>query len=293
MKPPKFAPIRQAAVILGVFFAASLPASAAETLASDWAEGTNNKARLLAGHVSHGAVSGLYAGVEIEMPPGWKTYWRTPGESGVPPEFDWQGSRNLASAQVLYPAPHRLHDKGGDSIGYKDHVIFPALLSPKDPSQPIEIHVKVTYGVCKDICIPAETDLQLNVPADAGPSETLADVLEHVPRRAPGNATDPKLASWKLETVGGKPELVLQVTSQSPDDVDLIAEGPGGTYVPLPKRTDASNGNVGFEIDLTDGVDIKDLLGKPLVLTMIDGRGQSETTITLESDKSGATVQKQ
>ena len=98
------------------------------------------------------------------------------------PDFDWQGSDNLASATVLYPAPHRLHDKAGDVVGYKNGgVLFPVLVTPKDASKPVTLHGKVSYGVCKDICIPAEAELQLVIPPDVGKSEELSKSLTEVP----------------------------------------------------------------------------------------------------------------
>ena len=134
---------------------------AAAEIASDWVEGHSSRARLVGGG------DGM-AGVELQLPEGWKTYWRTPGEAGgVPPSFDWSKSTNLDSAQVLYPAPKRFTDKAGDTIGYKGNVMFPVRLKPKDPSKPIDVQLALDYGVCKDICIPAEAELTLTVPPDA------------------------------------------------------------------------------------------------------------------------------
>jgi len=252
-------------------------------VASEWYQGFNNKARLLAGHAWRNGETGLYAGVDVAMPEGWKTYWRTPGDAGgVPPDFDWQGSDNLASATVLYPAPHRLHDKAGDVVGYKDGVLFPVLVKPKDASKPVTLHGKVSYGVCKDICIPAETDLQVVIPPDVGTSDELTGVLGHVPVAHPRAGIDPVLSAWRLDQSSGKPKLVLNVETASPANADAFVEAPGGVYVPLPKRAADAEGKAVFEVDLTDGVNIKDLKGKPLTVTMIDGKGQSETTITLE-----------
>lgn len=253
------------------------------SVASDWYQGFNNKARLLAGHASRAGEIGLYAGVDVAMPEGWKTYWRSPGDAGgVPPDFDWQGSDNLASAAVLYPAPHRLHDKAGDVVGYKDGVLFPVLITPKDASKPVTLHGKVSYGVCKDICIPAEADLQVVIPPAVGASDELTDVLARVPGTHARAGIDPVLSAWRLDQSSGKPKLVLNVGSQSLASADAFVEAPGGVYVPLPKRAADAEGKAVFEVDLTDGVDIKDLRGKPLTVTMIDGNGQSETTITLE-----------
>jgi len=119
-------------------------ANSATPVTSDWVQGYNTKARLVAGHAVRDGQKALYAGVELAMPQGWKTYWRTPGDAGgVPPEFDWKGSQNLQSARVLYPAPHRLSDKAGDAVGYKGGVIFPVLGKPADAAKPIVLHGKV------------------------------------------------------------------------------------------------------------------------------------------------------
>ncbi len=253
------------------------------SLASDWYRGFNNQARLIAGHASRAGETSLYAGVDMSMPGGWKTYWRSPGDAGgVPPDFDWAGSDNLASATVLYPAPHRIHDKAGDVVGYKDGVLFPVLLKPKDASKPVTLRAKIDYGVCKDICIPAEAALELVIPPAVGTSAELTDALLRVPGKQVRAGEDPTLSAWHLDQSSGKPKLVLDVASADPSTADAFVEGPAGVYVPLPKRTANMSGKAVLEVDLTDGVDLKDLKGKPLTVTMIDAKGQSETTITLE-----------
>lgn len=271
-----------AAALLSLGAAAAWSDSAAP-VASDWVKGLDNKARLVAGQAVRDGLTGLYAGVEVAMPEGWKTYWRSPGDAGgVPPDFDWTASENLASANVLYPAPHRLHDKAGDAVGYKGGVIFPIRLTPKDSTKPVVLHGKVEYGLCKDICIPAEAEFKVVIPPDVGASSELTDTLARVPQASPRSGIDPKLAAWHLDRSTGKPKLVLNVETASPDNADAFIVAPGGTYVPLPKRVANASGKAVFEVDLTDGVDIKDLKGKPLTVTMVDGKGQSETTITLD-----------
>src|SRR3990170_942893 len=154
------------AASVAVLIPANAKAGNAES-ASPWVEGFNNKIRLLAGRASPADTDAPYAGVEITMPPEWKTYWRAPGEAGgVPPEFDWNGSENLAAARVLYPAPHRLIDKSGAAIGYKDRVIFPIAITAKDPAQSVKLKLKAAYGVCREICIPAEAELEISITPD-------------------------------------------------------------------------------------------------------------------------------
>ena len=125
------------------------PACAGET--SAWDGDQRAAVRLIAGAPrGSGAASIHHAGVEVHLAPGWKTYWRYPGDSGVPPRFDFSGSRNLKSASVRYPAPHRLTDESGTSIGYKGDVVFPLDVTPQDAGKPVDNHGELPDGTKVD-----------------------------------------------------------------------------------------------------------------------------------------------
>lgn len=266
---------------ISVLVSAAVPA-AAEGLVSPWVEGFNNKVRLLAGQASDAGKKSVFAGIEISMPPGWKTYWRSPGEAGgIPPEFDFSGSSNLADVRVLYPAPHRLIDKAGATAGYKDHVLFPVLLTAKDAAQPIILKLKAAYGVCKELCVPAEAELELPVPSDVAASDVIAAALPGVPRAAPVKDSDPAVSAWRVDQRGEKPFLVINVADPGVSGGDAFAEAKDGIYLPLPKKVSESGGTTIYELDLTDGADIKDLKGKAVTITLVGIKGQSETIITL------------
>ena len=102
------------------------------------------------------------AGVEIKLKEGWKTYWRYPGDSGVPPVLDFSKSQNVKAVTVLYPAPTRFPDgAGGNSIGYKGDVILPLHVVPQDAGKPVTLNLKLDYAVCEKLCVPAEAKLEL------------------------------------------------------------------------------------------------------------------------------------
>src|SRR4051794_21024645 len=125
--------------------------------ASEWDGDQRAAVRLIAGTPRRdGAETTQRAGIEIRLSPGWKTYWRYPGDAGVPPRFDFSGSRNVKSVSVRYPAPQSLSDESGTSIGYKNHVTFPLVIVPQDVAQPVTLALKIDYAVCEKICIPAE-----------------------------------------------------------------------------------------------------------------------------------------
>lgn len=260
-----------------------VPAAKAEGAASPWVEGYNNKARLLVGRAEAAGTSGVFAGVEIAMPAGWKTYWKNPGDAGgVPPSFDWTGSDNLASARVIYPAPHRLVDKTGPTIGYKDHVVLPVEVTAKDAAKPVMLRLKTEYGVCKDICIPAEAALEILVPLVPGPSAELTAALALVPQKTARQGVDPVLSKWSIEAAASKPVLKLEVSDPGGTGGDAFLEAPDGLYVPVPKKVTDEAGHAVYEADLSDGVDFKALKGQNLTVTLVGAKGQSETVIKLD-----------
>ena len=111
------------------------------------------------------------AGLELRIEPGWKTYWRSPGEAGIPPRFDWSRSENLAGVEVGWPTPQVFESFGLDTVGYAGAVILPLRLSPADPAQPIDAVLDLAVGVCRDICVLEETELsEVIAPTDPGPA---------------------------------------------------------------------------------------------------------------------------
>jgi DsbC/DsbD-like thiol-disulfide interchange protein len=267
-------------MLVGLALAAVAATGAtAETLTSDWVQGHNSRARLIGG--------GSLAGVELQLPEGWKTYWRSPGEAGgVPPAFDWSKSGNLEKAEVLYPAPRLFVDKSGETIGYKDTVTFPVRFKAKDPSKPVDLHLSLDYGVCKDICIPAQAELALTVPpGDRDVGADLIEAMRRVPSPPDGRREfDPALKKTVAELSAAKPRVLLEVEfPENAERKDVFVEAPGGAYVPLPKKiADDGKGDVTYEIDLSQDVDIASLKGQPLTATMVSDQGQSEATFTLQ-----------
>ncbi|NUH65730.1 hypothetical protein HTT03_10595 [Sulfitobacter sp. S0837] len=99
------------------------------------------------------------AAIRLRMAPGWKTYWRSPGDAGIPPEFDWSGSDNLADVAITWPAPKVFYQAGVNSIGYAREVILPLTLTPRRADQPVDLDVEIDLGVCSDICLPQTVKL--------------------------------------------------------------------------------------------------------------------------------------
>jgi len=99
------------------------------------------------------------AALRVSLAPGWKTYWRTGGETGIPPKLDWQGTGNLDHVVYHWPRPDIIDADGIQVIGYHNELLLPIELFPTKNGAPIEAHVNVQIGVCSDVCIPVSADL--------------------------------------------------------------------------------------------------------------------------------------
>lgn len=257
---------------------------------TEWVDGDSNRARLVAsGLITERFGNAVVIGVEIETSPGWKTYWRSPGDGGgMPPEFDWSQSQNLAGAEVLFPAPRRLVDTYGTSIGYKDRVVFPVIVAPQDPAQPINLVLNAIYGVCDDICIPVETRLELRVAPGLGSTEHAAQLMQHL-ARVPVPAGTPGAAAYNVVSTtavlgGSTPELVVDVNfPKGTASHDLFIEGPRGVYVPMTETASSgASDQMRFRVDLRGMGDISHFAGQTLNLTVVSDSGGAEHSWTLQ-----------
>ena len=257
-------------------------------LSTDWAKEHSTRVRLVAGSVATAkGKPRVMAGVEIELDPGWKTYWRNPGTSGVPPRFDWAGSENLEEAIPLFPAPSRFTEKDGDTIGYKTRVVLPIEIKAKDPAKPVKLRLGLEYGVCKDVCVPVQPMLELTLPPDviAKPGNVLAAAVEQVPRvpekRRDG---DPHLKRVTIDTQGAKPNILIEAAFPgSPEGADIFLEAPDGIWIPLPKAMgEPRDGIHRFLVDLTDGADVADLKGRVIRTTIVSVGGRTDTSFKFE-----------
>lgn len=124
------------------------------------------------------------SGLSLTLAPNWKTYWRAPGEAGIPPLFDWSGSENVKSIRVHWPSPQVFHTNGMQTVGYHDGVVLPVEVTPKAPGQPIVLRARVDLGVCKDICMPAFVDVQAALANPGQPDAAIRAALKSRPRTA-------------------------------------------------------------------------------------------------------------
>ncbi|MGB4909911.1 MAG: protein-disulfide reductase DsbD domain-containing protein [Tabrizicola sp.] len=121
---------------------------------------------------------GHMAAVELELAPGWKTYWRSPGDAGIPPTFDWSGSENVKSVRLHWPAPEVFEANGMQTIGYHERLVLPVEITPKDPSRPVRLSVVMALGVCDEICLPATLELTSDLASPGAPDASIKAALQ-------------------------------------------------------------------------------------------------------------------
>jgi DsbC/DsbD-like thiol-disulfide interchange protein len=219
-------------------------------------------------------------GVEIAMEAGVKTYWRMPGDSGLPPIFNWSTSDNLKTARVEWPLPERIADPAGSVLGYHDTVVFPVSIEAIDPSKPVRLSLALDYAVCGEVCVPLKAEVEAML--DAKPVDpTITDAIEHFRARVPaasvlGGPTKPAL-------IGITPAGPDQLTVSTDTPVhDLIIEGPDGWYFgdATPSR------EAEWQVKILERPSKAQLAGLALTVTLIGRLQSTETRVTL--DPSGA-----
>jgi DsbC/DsbD-like thiol-disulfide interchange protein len=266
-----------AAVLLSIACAAS--GVRAED-ASPWQHDAHSAMRLLAGSRS-GAV--LLGGVAIQLQPGWHTYWRTPGDSGVPPRFDFSKSDNVEAVTVLWPAPHKFDDgAGGTSLGYFKQIVLPLRIVAKNADKPVTLRASINYAVCEKLCIPVDASAELAFASVASTEDgTLSEALNAVPK--PASVGDPNPLTVLEVKRDGKGNVLVDVAAPDANDLSLFVEGPTPDWaLPIPKLVEHGPPGVkrfAFELDgLPTGASAD---GAALKLTLVGGDRAYEFNVNL------------
>jgi DsbC/DsbD-like thiol-disulfide interchange protein len=261
------------------------PAARAQD-ASDWDAQAHTAARLIAGSmIKTSDAPFLRAGVEIKLDPGWKTYWRDPGDSGVPPTLDFSGSDNVKSVTVLWPAPELFPDgAGGNSIGYVDRVILPLHIAPDNAAKPSSLQLKLGYAICGNLCVPVEANMQLPLAGDGAEEAALERAEIRVPRRvALGPGPGLAILAVHREPGDAHERVVIDVAAPDGAPVNLFVEGPTPDWsLPVPEPTGGKSVTRQFTFDL-DGLPADaHAQGAALTFTAVSGDDAIEVLTHLD-----------
>jgi DsbC/DsbD-like thiol-disulfide interchange protein len=272
---------RSAALIALAALTSFSPIEARAQDASPWQKGSHTAVRLLAGSHSEPVLLG---GIAVQLDPGWKTYWRTSGDSGVPPRFDFSKSDNVEAVTVLWPAPMKFDDgAGGFSLGYHDQVVLPLRIVPKSNDKPVTLRAEINYAVCERLCIPVEASTELTFASVASTEDNvLFAALDTVPR--PATVGDPNPLTIRDVKREGKSTVLVDVLSPDARTVNLFVEGPTPDWgLPVPKLLEHGPPGVKRFAFALDGVPPgTNPDGAALKLTLVGGDRSYEFNINLD-----------
>ncbi|MFZ5792239.1 MAG: protein-disulfide reductase DsbD family protein [Pseudomonadota bacterium] len=248
--------------------------------------------RLVAAQTAVGSADTVRLGLHFILKPGWKTYWRSPGDAGYPVTVDWAGSENLGQATLLWPVPHRFTLFGLDTFGYENEVVLPVMARLARAGQPLSLKAHLRYLVCEEICIPYEADLALDLPAgEAAPSPD-AQLIDRYVAQVPGDGSRQGLTLEQVSLAGSEEAPALEATARASlmpfESPDLVVEGPAGLSFGKPDVALSNGGRLArFSLPITAGPGAPPLANTAVTLTLADGIRGLERTVTLTPASGG------
>ncbi|MDB5543428.1 MAG: uncharacterized protein JWO64_577 [Hyphomicrobiales bacterium] len=264
-----------APALLAVFAEIPVARAADPVTQSPWSVGVNSQARLLAaGGPEPGADVAYRAGVEIQLKPGAHTYWRQPGDAGVPPQVSFEGSRNLKSAELRYPAPVRIDEGGLQVFGYSQNVILPIEAVPVNAAEPVHLEVRFSYAACAKICVPADANAALDLaPRDARGADAGRLLLASI--SLPERVENGGPIALAARPVAGRDKPAWRIAIERPRGPwrDLFVEAPEGWFFET-KRV-----GEGFEVIAAEQP--KDVAAAPQVTLTLTGPRDYEVKMDL------------
>jgi len=268
------------AAALLAFAGTVLATPAAWAAAGGWVEEEQARLRLVSA-VQSVAGDTVDLGLEFDLQPGWKIYWRSPGDAGFPPQVDWTGSENLKAAEIAWPVPHRFSLFGLETFGYGGQVLLPIIASVDRVGTSLALRAKVDYLICEEICIPYTAELALDLPAGDGARAPQAFLIESFRDQVPGLGAERGLAIESVALTGGLAKPVLAVTARAEQPFaapDLLVEAPPGFHFDVPEVTLSDGGRQArLTAAVSQTIPDKVLEGKPLTVTVTDGERGIET----------------
>ena len=220
----------------------------------------------------------LEAGLQIKLDKGWKTYWKAPGASGIPPQVSFFGSKNVNDAKLDFPVPSVFPDGEGLSAGYKDEVTFPINLTRLSKTTPTLLKASGLVGICSDICVPVQFSLSVEDDNKAGSNFDVISALS----KAKSNLVAPSSNVQGISAVkyvAGSPA-TLSFEARVPEGAkaaELHVEGPYNWYLSPVRATEISGKIARFDLPLYSlPKDAKPTETKLKVSLVVDGRGTEQ-----------------
>ena len=257
-------------VLALLLFTSALPSQAAN---SPWFETEGARLRLISQPSADGKT--IEAGLEVRLEKGWKTYWRSPGASGLPPQLDFGASQNVAKTHIHYPVPVTFGEGDNLTVGYNESVTFPIQIEPLFGNRPVRLALDGLIGICAVVCIPVKFDLVLNEDGKGVSTREVASSLNYARSKL---AKEPS-EEFRIDTVLYRRknlEIVATVPKGSVSSTVLV-EGPVSWYLTPATAKDINGTTARFQIGLPDLPSDANPLKTELKLTLISDGNAVET----------------
>ncbi|MEP1610870.1 MAG: protein-disulfide reductase DsbD domain-containing protein [Roseobacter sp.] len=172
------------------------------------------------------------AALRLTLDPGWKTYWRAPGDAGIPPRFDWSGSENLDSVEVVWPTPSVFDQSGLRSVGYENVVVIPLNIQPTREGATVHLKADMELGICSDICIPYELSFDAELSdQNTSPTPVIVAALAQQPYSASESGVRAVECAISPTSDGLQIEARVTMPSAGAPEYVVIEPGPGEIWV--------------------------------------------------------------
>lgn len=221
-------------------FVSAISGQSALAASSPWQDSAGGPVRLVVAEPASGETS-VHAILQVQLNDGWKTYWRDPGDAGVPPQFDLTGSENLELANLQFPAPHRFDDGTSVWAGYKQPVSIGVDLTRADATKAMRLKGSVFLGVCEKICVPVK--VEFDVPL--GDAMTSSEDQQLVTSTFAALPVAASAASGVTSVVVDDKRLIISAATPAPNP-ELYLAAPRGWQFGAPKLVSAAGGTAEF-----------------------------------------------
>ena len=264
-----------AAAVAAVFAGTTSLANAAS---SDWAESEGGRMRLTALPPDTDGV--IRAVLDVDLLPGWKTYWRNPGEAGIPPKVDFAGSINVDGFHLFFPPPERIDDGYFTFAGYTEPVAFPITIKQQKPDGGSRLNANVFIGICSKICVPFQAELFVDIKPETAPNDyerfIVDEAFGELPEPASGdfNAGNPSMED------GGTGFRFDVTAPSSPEAAKMFVSGPAGWYFSVPEPVDSGKSGR-FRVSIVASPEGAVLSGTSFKLLVVSGRRSMETDLKM------------
>ena len=223
---------------IAIIFALGLFSTAGYSLSSDWAISEKSKVRLISPTTASNNNNQLILALEYELEEEWKTYWKSPGGGGFPQKIIWNNSSNVKDIKILWPEPIEFEILGLKSIGYKDKVIFPLIVDIEDNQKQTNLNLNINYLVCRDICIPGNADIFLDLPSGDGEYTDYFFEIEKVLSTTLNNNIDfTPISNFSFKAIENNNSVIFDIeisTTSFFDDPKIFIHTPFGLPVVEP-----------------------------------------------------------